>query len=45
MAPSAVTVTVTAVLADGFEWGQLGGLERVDATTATLIIELVGCVV
>ena len=39
---AAVSVTVTAVLADGFEWGQLGGWVRVDATTATLTLELVG---
>ena len=37
-----VTVTVTAVLADGYEWGQLGGWRRVDATTATLTLELLG---
>ena len=39
---AAVSVVVTAVLADGFEWGQLGGWVRVDATTATLTLELVG---
>jgi large repetitive protein len=37
------TVTVTATLADGFEWDQLPpGWTRVDATTATVSVQLVG---
>ena len=37
------TVAVTATLADGFEWDQIPpGWTRVDATTATFTIELVG---
>ena len=39
-------VTITATLADGYEWGTLGGAsQRVDTTTATLELTLpaAGC--
>ena len=40
------TVTVTATLADGLEWGTMPpGWTYVDATTATFTVELIGGVV